>query len=61
VLLAVTERPAIPICIGGILELEDGALATWTSEEDFNHEILVKLKHVIEMSVFFSAVENKKL
>jgi len=61
VLSAITERLAIPICIGGILEFEDGALATWISEEDFNLEIPVNLKHVIEMFLFFSAVDNKEL
>ena len=58
---SVTERLAIPRYISGILEFEDGALATWTSEEDFDHELLVNLKHVVEMSVFFGAVVNKEL
>ena len=60
-LLAVTERLAIPRSISGILEFEDGALATWTSEEDFDHEILVNLKHDIEISVFFEQLKTRNL
>jgi hypothetical protein len=59
VLPAVTEGLAIPRYISGIMEFEDGALATWTSEEDFDHDILVNLKHVIEMSVFLEQSKTR--
>jgi hypothetical protein len=61
VLPAVTERLAIPRYISGIMEFEDGALPTWTSEEDFDHDILVNLKHVIEMSVFLEQSKTRNL
>jgi len=36
-------------------------LAIWTSGEDFDHEILVNLKHAIEMSVFFEQLKTRNL
>jgi len=37
------------------------ALAIWTLEEDFDHLILVNLKHAIEMSVFFEQLKTRSL
>jgi hypothetical protein len=55
---AVKERLAIPVYISGILGFEDGALAIWTIKEDFDQDILVNLKHAIEISVFFEQLKQ---
>jgi hypothetical protein len=58
VLSAVRQRLTLPKYITGTMGFEDGALAIWTSEEDFDNEIILHLKTCHINICVLGATEN---